>query len=220
VSGRSDVLVLCSVLCLCACDPRAIDLPAADEVTFTDERRVDMTGDGQPEQMVVHAIGPSYDSLDIRLDVLTDRDTLLFREVWSSRDYFLYEPLAELADTTVQRMVRGYLTELLRDTAFAPPAVVAGVADPAGVVPDPMAVRYDIAEFSWRRSAGLPDTVPLPISAYDEIRALVVSEAEVELLVAELAGRPSFTFFAGGETTYTIAWSERERRFIRIRSCC
>jgi hypothetical protein len=221
VSGRSIIIImLCAVLPAGACDPRAVDLPIAEELTFSDERRVDLTGDGQPERIVVHASGPAHDSLHVRLDVLNEQDSVLFREAWSSRDYFLYDPLAELPDTTVQRMVRGYLTELLRDTAFAPPAVAAGNVDPAGMMPDPEAVRYDIAAYSWRRNAGLPDTLPVPIDAHDEIRAFVVADAAVEQLVAELAQRPSFTFYAGGETTYTIAWSDRERRFIRIRSCC
>jgi hypothetical protein len=47
-----------------------------------------------------------------------------------------------------------------------------------------------------------------------------VPEADVALLVAELAQRPSFTYYAGGEVVYTIAWSDRERRFIRIQACC
>jgi hypothetical protein len=31
---------------------------------------------------------------------------------------------------------------------------------------------------------------------------------------------PTFTYFAGGEATYTIAWSNTKQRFVKIFSCC
>jgi hypothetical protein len=76
-------------------------------------------------------------------------------------------------------------------------------------------VRLDIAVHSWRRGEDLPDSVPLPPHAHAEITALHVPDADVVALVAELARRPSFTFRAG-RVQRTIAWSERERRFITI----
>ena len=42
----------------------------------------------------------------------------------------------------------------------------------------------------------------------------------VESLVAELRDKPTFRYFAGGEATYAIAWSEEERRFVTIWACC
>jgi hypothetical protein len=224
--GASSVIdwrlavALCGVMMLSGCDPRGAGPVAADDVTFEDERLVDLTGDGQIERVAVNASGPAYDSLQIQLDVLTQRDSLLFREVWWSARYLEYRTGPQPADTTVQRIVRGHLTELLRDTAFAPPAIRDGEPQPGGVRPDPAAVRYDIAEHSWRRSAGVPDTVPLPAGAHDEIVELTLPEEEVAAVVGELARQPSFTFFLGGEAAHTIAWSWLERRFIRIRACC
>jgi hypothetical protein len=209
---------LCLAAAATACGPSA-DRAVEDDVTFEDDRLIDLTGDGRAESVSVYASGPGYDELRIDLSVRSARDSLLFRESWSSDAYFEFVA-RPAADTAVQRIVRGHLTELLRDAAFAPPAIVNGQPHDAGVMPDPEAVRYDIAAYSWRRSAGVPDTVPLPHGAFDEIRALMVADEDVAGLVAELARQPSFTFHVGGEAAYSIAWSDQERRFIRIRSCC
>jgi hypothetical protein len=50
------------------------------------------------------------------------------------------------------------------------------------------------------------------VSAADRERAAAVA--------AELRGRSTFTYREGGEITYTIAWSDRERAFVRTFSCC
>ena len=44
--------------------------------------------------------------------------------------------------------------------------------------------------------------------------------ARTEAVAAELRGRPTFTYFQGGELTNTIAWSDQERTFVRVFSCC
>lgn len=187
---------------------------------FEDERRVDLLGDSSPERVAVHAIGTRSDSLRVRLAIYSAADSLLYLDAWDSSFYFRYDLIEGKADTTVQRIVRGHLTELLRDGAFAPPPFPDGTAQPTGRMPDPEAVRYHIAEYSWRSSSGVPDTVPLPPEANDAIGQYVVPESDVAVLIVELARRPSFTYYAGGEVTYTVAWSDRERRFIRTQSCC
>jgi hypothetical protein len=216
---RAGVALLLLVLIGCGADNGLPPAPADDSPVFEDERSFDLTGNGLPERITVVAAGPSYDSLRIRLAISTAEDTTLYVDGWDSSYY--YEHVVQRPPATqLQSEVRGHLTELLRDAAFKPPAIVDGTRNPAGVMPDLEALRWDIAERSWRRSAGLPDTVPLHAQAWDEINQLVVPEADLEQLAAELAKQPSFTYYAGGEVVHTIAWSERERRFIRIRSCC
>ena len=39
-------------------------------------------------------------------------------------------------------------------------------------------------------------------------------------LAAELRDRPAFRYHAGGEATYAVAWSPRERRFVVVHACC
>jgi hypothetical protein len=211
---RATLLV---VLAAIACEPR---VPVEPDVTFEDERRIDLTGDGLPERVMLDARGPTYDSLHIRLQIRSDADSLLYHDAWSSGRFVENAVGAPPQDTAIQRLVRGHLTEMLKDAAFAPPAIVAGEIHEGGIMPDSEAVRSDIAEYSWRRSAGLPDTVPLPAGARDQIGALLVPDADLTALVGELARQPSFTYAAGHELTNTVAWSHQERRFIRIRSCC
>jgi hypothetical protein len=209
--------ILLVVLAAFACGSRE---PVEPEVTFEDERRIDLTGNGLLERVTLDARGPSYDSLHIRLQIRSDADSLLYHDGWSSRRYIEAEVGAPPEDTAVQRLVRGHLTEMLKDAAFAPPAIIAGEVHEPGIMPDRDAVHHDIAEYSWRRSAGLPDTMPLPAGATDEIAAMLVPDADLAALAGELARQPSFTYYVGGEVTNNIAWSHQERRFIRIRSCC
>jgi hypothetical protein len=188
--------ILLVVLAAFACGSRE---PVEPEVTFEDERRIDLTGNGLLERVTLDARGPSYDSLHIRLQIRSDADSLLYHDGWSSRRYIEAEVGAPPEDTAVQRLVRGHLTEMLKDAAFAPPAIIAGEVHEPGIMPDRDAVHHDIAEYSWRRS---------------------VPDADLAALAGELARQPSFTYYVGGEVTNTIAWSHQERRFIRIRSCC
>jgi hypothetical protein len=219
-----NALLLAALGCLAACAPDGAPEPDDNDATgvvFNDERRIDLTGNGVDERVTVHAGGPSYDSLRVRVAVRSAGDSLLYVDGWHSSLYFEHRVGASaLPDTARQRIVRGHLTELLRDGAFAPPASIDGRPNPGGIAPDRDAVRWDIAERSWRSGAALNDTLPLPTGAHDAIAELVVSDSDVTALVQELARRPSFTYHAGGEVTYTVAWSDQERRFVRIRSCC
>ena len=77
----------------------------------------------------------------------------------------------------------------------------------------------------WRRASGVADTLPLPLAWLEEQERRSVTDApgvpeRTRALAAELAGRPSYTYFLGGEERYPIAWSPTERRFVTIWACC
>lgn len=195
--------------------------PESGPVDLRRTRAVDFTGDGVDEQIVVTARGTRYDSLDVALTIVGAQQDTLWREEWPSLIYFNYDPLEGKADSTVMRIVRGHVDDLLADEKLEMngglPAQLRQ-ADPTDMMRE--AVRYHLAELDWRRTAGLSPAQPTPPDAHSSIRADSVAMDRVEAVVAELMERPVLMYYAGGEATYAIGWSEREQAFVRLFSCC
>lgn len=184
-------------------------------------RSEDLTGDGRAERFVLTAEGPSYDSLDVRLEVRSPEDSLLYASTWESRFYFQYDDRSAMTDSAAALKVRTHLNRVLADSAFATGG--RGItSDTIRLVMMRDAIRYDIATHQWRTQHGLASGAPLPPTAHDSINVLAraVPTARIASLVSELEARKSFQYFAGGEVTYAIAWSDQERRFVTIFSCC
>lgn len=193
---------------------------AASPVAVQAERDHDLTGDGRAERIIVDARGPAYDSLTVRLEVRSASDSLLYATRWSSRDYFKYDYRQGKPDSVVQRIVRDHLRRLLADSAFSPAGTLRGSGITRLAVIDTGSIRYDIASQLWRRAHSWPDSTPLPPRAEGELRPADVPTSRVSVLASELRAKPTFTYHAGGELTYTIAWSDREQRFVTVASCC
>jgi hypothetical protein len=188
-------------------------------ITIRRTREVDLTGDRRPERFVVLATGPRYDSLAVTLEIRSPEDSLLYADSWDSGVYFQNDDRSQLTDSAVEQRVRAQIDSVLGDNSFRP----GGTA----LTPDERmnregmhdVIRYDIAEEIWRRANGIPVDSSTPPTAMDAVEAFArdsVSDARVESLVAELRDRPTFRYFAGGEATYAIAWSEEERRFVTV----
>ena len=192
-----------------------------DSINVVKERSEDLTGDGSPEKLTLTARGARMDSLRVRLEIRSASDSLLYTAAWSSRFYFQYIDRAAMSDAAADSVVHRRLDAVLADTAFrtATPGPAADTMR-ASMMRD--AIRYDIATSQLRARHGLPLAAELPPAAHDSINVLAaaVPKAQIDALYSELQGKKSFTFFAGGEVTYAIAWSERERRFVTIFSCC
>ena len=200
------------------------DAAAGDAITIRRNREVDLTGDRRPERFVVVATGPRYDSLDVTLEIRSPEDSLLYTDSWDSGFYFHYDDRSQLTDSAVEHRVRAQIDSLLVSGAFRPGGGELTTTDER-MNREGMrdAIRYDVAEEMWRRANGVPIDSSTPPSAMDAINQLArdsVSDARVESLVAELHDRPTFRYFAGGEATYAIAWSDEERRFVTIWACC
>jgi hypothetical protein len=80
-------------------------------------------------------------------------------------------------------------------------------------------IAFDVAVDAERRRLGLTPADTLPTSAAQSPPP-VSDTARVRALAAELRAAPAFRYFAGGEATYAVAWSPRERRFVTVYSCC
>ncbi|MEO6527260.1 MAG: hypothetical protein ABIP93_11590 [Gemmatimonadaceae bacterium] len=185
----------------------------------------DLTGDGVPERLTITARGARFDSLAIELQILDGRaGSRLYLARWSSRDYFKYDTPGGGPDSVaaLERITRRHIDRLLTDSAFVTPRMT--LRDGSTETVDTSVVRYALLERDWRRTHGLADTMSIPQEAEEQLGRERVSTAEEQARTAavatELRGRPTFTYYAGGELTNTIAWSDRERAFVRVFSCC
>lgn len=183
----------------------------------------DLTGEGAPERIVVTAQGARADSLAARLEIRGPDGAPLRVERWDTWGYFKYDDPARLDAAERERRVRDQLARLVADSAFAP--MRGSDAQGRPVLVDTAAIAYDVAAHDWRRANGVADTLPLPLAWLEEQGRRSVTDApgvleRTRALAAELAGRPSYTCFLGGEESYTIAWSPTERRFVTIWACC
>ena len=220
---------LAAAVLLAACAPKA-DAPdsanggappVSDAINITKERSEDLTGDGVNEKLSLSARGSQMDSLRVRLEIRSADDSLLYASEWSSRFYFQYLERAGMSDAAADSTVRRHLDAVLVDSAFRT-GVPGSAADTMRSAMMRDAIRYDIATNEWRTQHSLALGAEIPPAAHDSINiaAAAVPKSQIDALFQELQGKKSFTFFAGGEVTYSIAWSDREQRFVTIFSCC
>lgn len=191
--------------------------PGAGPIDVRRERGADLTGDGRAERVSATAQGAAYDLLDIALVIERSDGDTLWVERWDSRYYFKYDPLEGKSDAEVAVIVQGHVDALLADDRFhrgMPPAMAGG--DPTEMIHE--SVRYHLAELELRRRAGLTPSDSLPLDARPEPDD--IDMARVRAVAAELAARPTYNYFAGGEASYVIGWSEREQAFVRLFACC
>ncbi len=218
------LFILMSVACDRDAGRTASDTTATgDTISIRRIREVDLTGDRRPERFIVVATGPRYDSLDITLEIRSPGDSLLYTDSWDSGFYFHYDDRSQLTDSAVEHRVRSQIDSLVASSAFRPGGSELTTDERMNREGMRDAIRYDVAEEMWRRANAIPIDSSTPPPAMDEINQLArdsVSDARVESLVAELRDRPTFRYFAGGEATYVIAWSDEERRFVTVWACC
>lgn len=218
--SRCALLIVISAACDGDAGRVAADSAAGGPaITIRRTRELDLTGDRRPERFVVLATGPRYDSLDVTLEIRSPEDSLLYTDSWDSGMYFRYDDRSQLTDSAVEQRVRAQIDSLLGDNSFRPGGSELTRNERMNREGMHDAIRYDIAEEMWRRANQIPIDSSTPPTALDAIEAFArdsVSDARVESLVAELRDRPTFRYFAGGEATYAIAWSEEERRFVTV----
>jgi hypothetical protein len=196
---------------------------AGDPITIRRTREVDLTGDRRPERFLVVATGPRYDSLEVTLEIRSPEDSLLYVDSWDSGFYFHYDDRSQLTDSVVEQRVRAQIDSLLGNASFRPAGTQLTTDERMNQEGMRDAIRYDVAEEIWRRANQIPIDSSTPPTALDAVNQLAqdsVSDARIESLVAELRDRPTFRYFAGGEATYSIAWSDEERRFVTVWACC
>ncbi len=200
---------------------RAAVAAPADSINITKERSEDLTGDSVSEKLTLTARGARMDSLRVRIEIRSPADSLLYSSEWTSSFYFQYVDRGAMSDAAADSTVTWRLDRVLADSAFrvGTPGPAADTIGPA-MMRD--AIRYDIATNRLRARHGVPLGTDLPPTMHDSVNVLAagVPKAEIDALFQELRGKKSFAYFAGGEVSYRIAWSDREQRFVTIFSCC
>jgi hypothetical protein len=184
------------------------------------ERREDLTGDGAAERLTVTANGPTVDSLDVRLEIRTAGDSLLYVARWNSSAYLKYLHGDSVTPALRDREIKKQLRAVLADSAFGAGPTRAPSAAPSAVAALRDAIAYDLREHDWRAAHGVADTSPLPREGDQGVERTKVSSALVDSLAGELGAARSFRYFKGGEETYAIAWSPTQHRFVRVFACC
>jgi hypothetical protein len=234
-------LALAIVAAACARDRAAVDSARADSArlalegtssgdTLTRgadgtwrmriERHEDLTGDGTGEQLTVSATGPRVDSLDVRLEIRTVGDSLLYVARWNSSAYLKYLHGDSVTPALREREIKKQLRAVLADSAFGVGPTRTPRADPAAAAALRDAIDYDLREHAWRATHAVADTSSLPREGLEGMERTRVSSALVDSLVGELSAARSFRYFKGGEETYAIAWSPTQHRFVRVFACC
>jgi len=227
-AGMARAFATTALFLIAACAPKpdgpdsARDAvrPASDSLGVTKQRSEELTGDTANETLTLDARGSKMDSLRVRLEIRSADDSLLYASTWSSRFYFQYVERAGMSDAAADSTVRRHLDVVFSDSAFRTAPGAGADTMQASMMRD--AIRYDIATNGWRTRNGRALGAEIPPAAHDSINALAatVPKEQIDALYQELKGKKSFTFFAGGEVTYSIAWSAREQRFVTIFSCC
>lgn len=194
--------------------------PARDSgrIVVDHQRAVDLTGDGRPERIVVHAEGgPRYDSLQVRMAIVDSAGRELYTHEWISLRYFQYSTPEERSPASDSAEVVRQLARLVADSSLRGIRTVDAVRG-TSVEVDTNALRYHLAEtaLAERRDPSLAAGRP-PLTVTEPAQ---VPTALVTRTAAEVRTQPSYTYFAGGEETYTIRWSPTLRRFVRVFACC
>ena len=82
-------------------------------------RAYDLTGDGRPETISVHAEGADVDSADVELLILSAASDTLYRDTWNTRMYFQYEYRSTFTDSAAHAKVLSHLKTLLAVSMFS-----------------------------------------------------------------------------------------------------
>lgn len=185
-------------------------------VAFHRERTADLANDGNPFTITVDADGPAPDSMQVRLRISRD-GAVLYRADWPTILYGVYDAKPVSRDS-LERRTRARLADLLSDRAFVNVATLTrGASSPDRTLAE--AIGFDVAVDAARKARGLTPADSLPTDIAQSPPPSTDS-TRIRALVAELKSAPAFRYFAGGEATYTIAWSAREKRFVVVFACC
>jgi hypothetical protein len=183
----------------------------------------DLTGSARPDTLELTAIGHQPDSLNVSL-VIKVAGRVAYRDTWKSVYYFQYDDAVEkLPRAHVDSVVRAHLNKFFGDDDLGS-VDTADLRKPAGENEDGARSRIarQLKEDRYMQQHGIGSRDDLSPGDYQAIRRMPVDTSEVTAIATNILRhtKVSFTYFSGGESTQTIAWSPSRRRFFSVWGCC
>jgi hypothetical protein len=205
----------------------AAGVQTGEELTsFSRERHFDFTGDGDPEEIKVRARGERSDALTVTLRIEDPSDSVLYFDTWRSDAYLKYTDARTRADRrAVRGIVQSHLEKLLASSNIG-----SQVADRLRNADDRTldnrgsVIQRDVAEAIFRQRRSIPRDSVIAPSDFDSLEALVRARPDrsrAQRVLADVnATDRYYMYFRGGEETLAIAWTPREKRFVKFWTCC
>jgi hypothetical protein len=209
---------LIPALSLCLTLSAVMESPAAQGAIRIQERaELELTGDSAPETVIVSAAGADWQSLDVRVEIRSGVGGTLYQKEWRSLAYFTRVPISP--GDSPERVVRGALSAIVGDQKALHADMVKRGHPIHSESEMRDAIEWDLVEKAF---PGLSEGAGTPGAYARRVRDArrMLSQDHVDALFLELRDQPKFMYFSGNETHTGIAWSARERRFVRIYLCC
>ncbi len=196
--------------------------PANAQVWFHNTVTRNLTSTARPDTLELTAVGHQPDSLNVSLVIKVD-GRVAYRDTWKSVYYFQYDdPVTKLPRMYVDSVVRAELNRFFSDN-FGP-VDTADLRKPVGENGDGARSRIarQLKEDRYMQQHGIGTRDDLSPGDYQAIVRMPVDTSEVAAIAADILRRTkiAFTYFSGGESTQTIAWSPSRRRFFSVWGCC
>ncbi|MFC1628555.1 hypothetical protein ACFL3H_05525 [Gemmatimonadota bacterium] len=175
-----------------------------------------MTSDGIPEHVLVTASGDGWTNLQVRFEIRSPQDNLLFSHEWNSGAWFgnVYYPES---DEDAEKRSRQYVKSVVDTSRFGPGIL----GQPrANLIPNGLRyfIRLDIAEQLWREKNQTPMHQHLIMMREGrniaEEFAPMIPEERINNLMEECIDGPSYTLRPHWDGAYAVVWSKSEERFV------
>ncbi len=213
----SLAIVLAACLTLSNSPEGSICRMSPDTIRVEYSDQADLTDNGVPEIVTVTAIGQTWNSLLIRLEIKSDKGVLLFADEWSSSawcgGYGFYE--------TRQGSVEEWVDERLKRTAdpewFLPTGSHGDRFGYGSVESLRSTVRMALYEPLWREKYKMPlhehfRSQRNRSEIVEEFRDQI-SEDQVNAVLEGLEDGPCFVYKPHWDAIYGIAWFSAQQRF-------
>lgn len=181
---------------------------AADTLVYDKERPYDLTGDGVPEIVHLHAVGSDWAALRVTLEIRA-RDSVLYADTFDTRGYGSPDSDSSVKPSEVADWVKQALDKNLADEAFTqkPDLQRAQVR-----------TQYDVVKWATTRHTPLPSASEA--QADSALRTLGTTPDEYARFEQDLLAHPMYKYYVGGLANIGVSWSSVLQRFVRTWDCC
>jgi len=180
----------------------------ADTLVYDQERSIDLTGDGTPEVVRLHAVGAEWNAMRVQLEIRA-RDSVLYADTFDTRGYAGPDADQPPGPDQLANWMKQQLAKNLADASF-------------GQQPDlkrtDARTQYDVARWEMAHHAPIPRESE---AAFDSAVASVgTTPEEYARFEQDLLSHPMYKYYAGRLSYVGVSWSSILQRFVRTWDCC